>query len=114
MLVNDKLRLLEVLTRIGSEGPEMSNCGICPNVGVGLNCDRIGQDWLFEACGAWPESKHPVYPVEGGASEYLRSYNVRWGISTEYGARRYRLLAWLIHKLTKEIRAEIDGRIVTS
>lgn len=109
MLVNDKLRLLEVLTRIGSEGPEMVDCGICSNVGVGLNGDRIGHDdWLFEACGAWPESKHPVYPVEGGASKYLSAFKVRWDISTEYGARRYRLLAWLIYKLTKEIRAELS------
>ena len=109
MLVNDKLRLLEVLTRIGSEGPKMDDCGICSNVYDGLNGDRIGHDaWLVEACWAWPESKHPCYPVEGDVAEYVRSYEGRWDVSTEYGARRYRLLAWLIHKLTKEIRAELS------
>ena len=109
MLVNDKLRLLEVLTRIGSEGPKMDDCGICTNVYFGLNGASIGHDdWLLDACGAWPESKHPVYPVEGDITEYLSSFKVRWDVSTEYGARRYRLLAWLIHKLTKEIRAELS------
>lgn len=109
MLVNDKLRLLEVLTRIGSEGPTLDAYGICTNVSAGLNGDHIGHDdWLFEACGAWPESKHPVYPVEGDAAGYSGSRRHHWDISTEYGARRYRLLAWLIHKLTKEIRAELS------
>lgn len=108
MIVNDKLRLLEVLTRIGSEGPKVTDCGICTNVQVGLEDSRIGQDgWLFEACWAWPESKHPVYPVEGDVRGYSGALN-HWDISTEYGARRYRLLAWLIHKLTKEIRAELS------
>jgi len=109
MLVNDKLRLLEVLTRIGSEGPELTYCGICTNVQDALNGARIGYAaWLSEACGAWPESKHPVYPVEGDVDGYSSSRNHYWDISTEYGARRYRLLAWLIHKLTKEIRAELS------
>lgn len=109
MLVNDKLRLLEVLTRIGSEGPKLDDCGICANVlHISLEGARIGhEDWLFEACGAWPESKHSLYPVEGDAYVYAGYVN-HWDISTEYGARRYRLLAWLIHKLTKEIRAELS------
>lgn len=109
MLVNDKLRLLEVLTRIGSEGPAVDDCGICTNVQVGLKGDRIGHDdWLFEACGAWPESRHnAVCPVEGDVRVYAGDFN-HWDISTEYGAKRYRLLAWLIHKLTNEIRAELS------
>lgn len=109
MLVNDKVRLLEVLTRIGSEGPKVTDYGICTNVQIGLEDSRIGHDtWLFEACAAWPESKDPVCPVEGDITEYVSAFKVRWDVSTEYGARRYRLLAWLIHKLTKEIRAELS------
>lgn len=106
MHVNDKLRLLEVLTRIGSEEPTAIKCGICSNVQDAIGW--VGQWWLAKGFSDWPESKGTHYPVEGDSQIYARSRESRWDVSTEYGARRYRLLAWLIHKLTKEIRAELS------
>lgn len=108
----DKLLVLEALTRIGVEGPRSVHAGICFNLekllatdyGYALNVS----DALTPYFTRWPESGgRRMYPVEG-FSGYGKPG--MWSLETENGRKRYRLLAWLIHEITKEVRNECTGR----
>lgn len=104
----DKLLVLEALTHIGANGP------LIPTVGVCRNADAIIEEWGHESPTVgeflipyfkrWPEcSPDVVYPVNGQHG-YLRVD--MWSMDSEVGRKRYRLLAYVIHELTKEVRRE--------
>ena len=99
-----KGELLLTLTEIGCAGPVMPHAGLCANV-IGMGDSRGGAHRLLPALiEQWPElgARDPQWPIEGSAGGY-RDNRSKWDVNTEYGARRYRLLAWLIYTLTKEL-----------
>ncbi len=106
-----KLALLHALTDIAANGPKHEHWGICTYVTAAL-CDTEEPD--SEAHGElaamfkrWPESGGcTAFPVEGNAVDYLGNRH-KWDVSTKFGAKRYRLLAYLIHELSKEYHASL-------
>lgn len=116
----DKLLVLEALTKIGVEGPRSAHVGICGNLS-GILLDDYEVDFnsaqmtarriehlLYPYFNRWPETSGDTgrYPVEGTPGAYGLHFGDRWDMKTEYGRKRYRLLAWLIHEITKEVRNE--------
>ena len=99
-----KLALLHALTSIAANGPTTEGAGICFNV---LDLTRLDlAEELSALIEAWPESGGcTAFPVEGSVTGYLGNRD-KWNLSTEYGAKRYRLLAFLIHELSKEYHAD--------
>ena len=105
----DKLLVLEALTKIGVEGPRSVHVGICKNLKMVLKDDynyKFSEGVrLLPNFGRWPEtSGSAAYSVEGDGYGYGEPG--MWSLDTENGRKRYRLLAWLIHEITKEIRNE--------
>lgn len=105
----DKLLVLEALTKIGVQGPRCVSVGICKNLE-----DILDVDYDHALCAGmalapyfarWPENSGcNFYPVEG------RPYSCAdlWSLETEVGRKRHRLLAWLIHEITKEIAMSVQ------
>ena len=109
--LNAKLCVLEALTHIGVNGPTNPCVGICTNV-LQLTDNRPSAttSLLRGLIESWPElgENNPNYPVEDTSTHYVMNTK-KWDVNTAFGAKRYRLLAFLIHKLTKEIRAEVEA-----
>lgn len=100
----DKGELLLALTEIGCHGPIMPEAGLCSNVARLSASGLRGYVLLKDLIEKWPElgKGSPSWPIEGSAFRYSGNSS-KWDVNTEYGARRYRLLAWLIYTLTKEL-----------
>jgi len=102
MELNDKVMLLRGLTRIGANGPRFNSLGICANVAIPM----AHLDYLQNLMVCWPEGASRYWPVEGSPAAYFDNTR-KWDVNTPFGAKRYRLLAWLIHEITKEIDDEL-------
>jgi hypothetical protein len=104
----DKLLILEALTKIGAEGPVAEGDGICYNLArLAHQHNDAVHSYLKPYFARWPESLGVVFPIDGAGNEY--GMPGMWSLDTENGRKRYRLLAWLIHEITKEIRNEYQG-----
>lgn len=104
----DKLLVLEALTKIGANGPLIPTAGVCHNAYTiiqewGHESPMVGK-FLTPYFKRWPEcSPDAKYPVNG-QRDYFR--DDMWSMDSEVGRKRYRLLAYLIHEITKEVRRE--------
>ena len=100
MTDEQKAGVLLCLTNIAANGPHRGD-GICANVADdvgGVSCCHLAP--YFKR---WSEfSGNPGYPVDG-RDGYANTKGSRWDVNTESGAKRYRLLAFLVHELTKEL-----------
>lgn len=95
-----KASVLLSLTNIAANGPWRKQ-GICAHVEDDVAGFRF--ELLVPYFEKWPERNGLWYPVEGDFNGYAQGNDSRWDVTTEHGAKRYRLLAFLIHELTKEL-----------
>lgn len=101
---------LEILKSIRDNGPGWPCSGICWNVGMTHGCSADGMlmpgspyQIVAGLARRWPEGDSTLWPING-EDEPLgdTDYNA-WDVNTEAGARRHRLLAWMISTLEGEL-----------
>lgn len=109
-MITHKETTLALLKSIRDNGPGWPCSGICWNVGKASNCSAEGMfmpgsPYQITAglARAWPEGNNTLWPI-AGEDEPLGDpdYNA-WDVNTEAGARRHRLLAWMIARLEGEL-----------